>query len=151
MPTSTRFAVATHILAAIAMAQGRVVRSETLAKSANTNPTFVRRILGALADAGLTRSQMGQGGGALLTRPAEEISLLDVYRAVEEPAFFSLHHDGPNPRCPIGRNVTPVLEDAFNGITAALEGSLSETTVADIAAKVAARAGSAAVRRILGG
>ena len=71
MSTSTRFAVAIHILTNITLCRGQTVRSEDIARSVNTNPTVVRRILGALAEAGLTYSQMGQGGGALLAlRPA---------------------------------------------------------------------------------
>jgi Rrf2 family protein len=151
VPTSTRFAVATHILATIALARGEVVRSEAIARSVNTNAAFVRRLLGSLAEAGLTTSQMGQGGGALLAKPAENITLFDVYRAVEEPSFFTLHHGGPSQLCPIGKNITPVLEEEFAGATAAIKRALSKTTVADVARRVEARAGGAAIRRVLGG
>jgi Rrf2 family protein len=150
VPTSSRLAVSTHILATIALARGAAVSSEFIARSANTNPTFVRRLLCALAEAGLTTSQMGQGGGALLARPPEKITLLDVYRAVEAPPFFALHHDGPSKACPIGKNIAPVLEEEFSGVTAALERSLSRTTIADVAKKVVARAGDAAIAHVLG-
>jgi Rrf2 family protein len=150
VPTSTRLAVATHVLATLALARGAVVRSEALARSANTNATFVRRLLGSLADAGLTTSQMGQGGGALLARPPEKITLLDVYRAVEEPTFFALHHDGPNKACPIGQNITPVLEEAFSRASDALESALAKTTIAAVAKKVAARATDGAIASVLG-
>ncbi len=150
VPTSTRLAVATHILATLALARGAVVRSEALARSANTNPTFVRRLLGSLAGAGLTTSQMGQGGGALLARSPDGITLLDVYRAVEEPALFALPQDGPNRSCPIGKNITPVLEEQFSGATDALERSLAKTTIAEVAKQVAARATDAAIASVLG-
>lgn len=150
MPTSTRLAVATHVLATLALARGAVVRSEALAHSANTNPTFVRRLLGSLADAGLTTSQMGQGGGALLARLPQKITLLDVYRAVEEPSFFALHHDGPNKACPIGKNITAVLREEFSGASAALESALAKTTIATVAKKVAARTTDAAIASVLG-
>lgn len=113
MSTSTRFAVAIHILTNITLCRGQTVRSEDIARSVNTNPTVVRRILGALAEAGLTYSQMGQGGGALLARPAEAISLLDVYRAVEDQPYFMLHRTRPNDACYIGHAITPVLEQEF--------------------------------------
>ena len=112
MSTSTRFAVAIHILTNITLCRGQTVRSEDIARSVNTNPTVVRRILGALAEAGLTYSQMGQGGGALLARPAEAISLLDVYRAVEDQPYFMLHRTRPNDACYIGHAITPVLEQS---------------------------------------
>ncbi|WP_434525106.1 Rrf2 family transcriptional regulator [Photorhabdus asymbiotica] len=136
MPTSTRFAVAIHILTDIALHHGQAVRSEDIARSVNTNPTVVRRLLGALADAGLTYSQMGQGGGALLARPPEQISLLDIYRAVEDPLYFTLHRSKPNPKCYIGHNITPVLENEFLRITCVLETALAETTIADMTNRV---------------
>jgi Rrf2 family protein len=115
----------------------------------NTNPAFVRRLLGALAKAGLAESQMGQGGGALLARPEEKITLLDVYRAVEDQNLFALHRGGPNLECPIGRNITPILEAEIAGAANALERSLASTTIADIAGRVAARVGRATLERLL--
>ncbi|PRC92301.1 Rrf2 family transcriptional regulator [Solimicrobium silvestre] len=141
MPTSTRFAVAIHILSNIAMHPGQAVRSEDIARSVNTNPTVVRRILSTLADVGLTHAQMGQGGGNLLAKPANKITLLDIYQAVEEPQFFALHRSKPNPACYIGHNITPVLEEEFDRITKALEHSLAKTTLADIVKNVETCAG----------
>ncbi len=145
LPTSTRFAVAIHILSGIALHQGQVVRSEDLARSVNTNPTTVRRILGALSDAGLTRGQMGQGGGALLAKPASKITLLDIYKAVEEPQYFALHRSKPDPSCYVGRYIIPVLEEQFDEFTKAMEKLLSKTTLADVVKKVEAHAGFAFV------
>jgi len=145
VPTSSRLAVATHVLATLALARGTAVSSDLIAKSANTNPAFVRRLLSSLAKAGLTTSQLGQGGGALLARSSDRITLLDVYRAVEEPRLFALHHDGPSQKCPIGKNITPILEDEMSEATRALERSLATTTIADIAKRIAVRAGQPAI------
>ena len=141
MPTSTRFAVAIHILSGIALHRGEVVRSEDLARSVNTNPTTVRRILSALADAGLTRGQMGQGGGALLAKPASKSTLLDIYKAVEEPQYFALHRSKPDPTCYVGRYIIPVLETEFSDITRTLEKTLAKTTLAHVVRKVESKAG----------
>ncbi len=149
MRASSRLVVATHVLAAIALARGTPVSSDVLARSVNTNPAFVRRLLGALAKAGLAESQMGQGGGALLARPAEKISLLDVYRAVDDQNLFALHHGGPNPKCPIGRSITPILEAEIVEAANALERSLAATTIADIAGRIEARVGRATLERLL--
>jgi DNA-binding IscR family transcriptional regulator len=72
---NSRFAVATHILTLLEQSRGEPVTSEYIAGSVNTNPSLVRRLLGVLAKAGLTTSQMGTGGGALLARPASRITL----------------------------------------------------------------------------
>jgi DNA-binding IscR family transcriptional regulator len=87
MPTSTRFAVATHILTALAVTDGKPLRSEDLANSVNTGAVVIRGLLSRLAEAGLTRSQLGSGGGALLAKSPNEIRLLDVYRAVGDTTF----------------------------------------------------------------
>ncbi|WLQ16200.1 Rrf2 family transcriptional regulator [Hahella aquimaris] len=141
VPTSTRFAVAIHILADLALHKGKAVRSEDIACSVNTNAAVVRRLLGVLAEAGMTRSQLGVGGGALLAKPADEITLLDVYQAVEEPNYFVLHRSKPNPKCYIGCNITSVLEEEFQRISATMDASLAQTTIADVARQVADNAG----------
>ena len=91
MPTSSRLAVAVHTLATLALHKGEPVRSEVIAKSASTNPAVIRRLLSMLNAAGLSQSQLGQGGGSLLAQPPEAISLLDVYKAVENEQLFALH------------------------------------------------------------
>ena len=94
MTISSRFAVAVHILTLLETGRGEPLTSEYMAGSVNTNPSVVRRILTLLARAGLTRARMGAGGGTVLARPAGEITLRDVYRAVEcEERLFSLHHE----------------------------------------------------------
>src|SRR6202011_3113939 len=69
MPTSTRFVVSVHVLTALAVSDGKPMRSEDLAYSANTSPVVIRGLLSRLNDVGLTRSQLGAGGGALLAKP----------------------------------------------------------------------------------
>src|SRR5476649_1007062 len=99
MPTSTRFAVAVHTLAALAVSGGKPLRSEDLANSVHTGPVVIRSLLSRLSNAGLTTSQLGSGGGALLAKPAKKIRLLDVYEAVEDTQLFSLHRVPPNADC----------------------------------------------------
>src|SRR5215203_5238690 len=103
-PVNSRFAVAVHILTLIASGQGQPVTSEYVAASVNTNASLVRRLLSQLTRAGLTTSQMGIGGGALLARPAQSITLLDVYRAIDDDEAVIPMHAAPNPRCPVGRH-----------------------------------------------
>ena len=100
MPTSTRFAVAVHALTALAVNGGKPLRSEELAYSANTSPVVIRGLLSKLSEAGLTKSQLGAGGGALLAKPAKRIRLLDVYESVENPELFSVHRTPPCATCP---------------------------------------------------
>lgn len=136
---NSRFAVATHILTLIAAGGGEPVTSEFIAASVNTNPSFVRRLLSRLTRAGLTTSQLGTGGGALLARPADRITLRDAYRAVDDDGIFGLHQEQPNPACPVGRNIQAMLQTRFDAATRALEAELDGTTVADLVAEVPER------------
>jgi Rrf2 family protein len=139
MTISSRFAVAVHILTLLETGRGVPLTSEYIAGSVNTNPAVVRRILSMLARAGLTSARMGAGGGTVLARPAEGISLLEVYRAVEcEGRLFALHHEKPNAKCPVGRNIQAVLERATGAAQTALEEQLGERTVADVMEEVRA-------------
>lgn len=139
MTISSRFAVAVHILTLLETGHGEPLTSEYMAGSVNTNASVVRRILSLLARAGLTRARMGAGGGTVLARPASEITLGDVYRAVEcEGQLFALHHEKPNPRCPVGRNIQAVLGRATTAAESALERELGERTLADVMAEVEA-------------
>jgi Rrf2 family protein len=134
---NSRFAVAVHILTLLAEARGEPLTSERIAGSVNTNASLVRRLLGMLARAGLATARHGTGGGALLARPPEAITLRDVYRAVDEGELFALHRERPNPACPVGRNIQTALETRIDAATRALEDELGRTTLAEMARDVA--------------
>lgn len=137
MTISSRFAVAVHILTLLESSGGEPITSERIAGSVNTNPAVIRRILGMLSAAGLTSSRRGAGGGALLARPAAAITLREVYCAVEGGDLFALHHEEPNPRCPVGRHIQTALEVATGAARCALEESLGRRTVADMLESIA--------------
>ena len=141
--SSSRFAVAIHILTLLTQEPDVPATSEYIASSVNTTPGVIRRTLGGLRRAGLVRSQGGVGGGWRLARDAEAITLRDVYRAVEEEdeAVFPLHHRPPNPNCPVGRHIQRALAVHFAAATRALEDELARRTVADVLREVRALAG----------
>ncbi|HEY9855585.1 MAG TPA: Rrf2 family transcriptional regulator [Stenomitos sp.] len=138
MSISSRFVVAVHILTLLETSGGKPTTSDWIAGSVNTNPAVVRRLLSMLAKADLTTSQLGTGGGALLARPASDITLLEVYRAVDEGELFALHNEAPNPACPVGRNIQAALQDTLTSAQRALEAELSHQTIAGVLAKVVA-------------
>ena len=133
MQISSRFTVALHILTAIDYFQGEYkVTSDFLAGSVGTNPVLVRRLLGQLKDAGLISVPRGTGGCALL-RPLNEITFLDVYRAVDaaDESLFRVH-ENPSPLCPVGRNIRALLKDPLDEIQQAMEEKLKNYTLADL-------------------
>ncbi|MBM6867239.1 Rrf2 family transcriptional regulator [Collinsella tanakaei] len=136
MQISTRFTIAVHVLLAIGEFSPTTRATSTfLGKSVNANPVVIRRSLGQLKDADLVNVEMG-AGGATLARPADEITLLDIYRAVEssEEHLFNFH-ESPNPECPVGRNVHAVLDGELAAAQQALEDRLAQTTLADLLAR----------------
>ena len=137
-PMNTRFAVATHILTFLQSQEGSPASSELIASSVNTNPALIRRLLSQLAKAGLTSSQMGSGGGALLARPGSSITLLDVHRAIDEDFVVFPPHQEPSPQCPIGRNINKVLQGRMVEVERAVERELARTTIADLATDISA-------------
>ena len=133
---NSRFAVAVHILTLVERGAGHPVPSETIAASVNTNASLIRRLLGQLTRAGLTTSRLGAGGGTMLARRPDRITLGDVYRAIDAGDVFALHRETPNPACPVGRHIQSLLAAEIERARRAMEASLEETTIADVAAGV---------------
>ena len=136
MSTSSRFAVAVHILTLMAWAGDEPLKSETVARSVNTNAVVIRRLLCQLARAKLVTSQTGAGGGSKLARKPNRITLLEVYRAVEDGNLFALHRQRPSRHCPIGMNIETVLEDVLEQVSGAVEKVLAKITVEDVLGRV---------------
>ena len=133
---ATRFAVALHILALIGSDGAGDSTSARLAWSIGTNPVVVRRISGLLARAGLITVQRGPGG-ASLARPAQSITLRDVWRAIHPEREELLRvHGRTNPACGVGRQVPELLRRRFGQAEAALLEDLSRTTLADLVASL---------------
>jgi DNA-binding IscR family transcriptional regulator len=83
-----------------------------------------------------------------LARPASDITLRDVFTALESRDLFTEHRSPPSPSCPVGAHILPVLREATAPAVEALESKLSRTTIADIAAAVLARSNEAESARM---
>ncbi len=67
------------------LAPGTVVNTQEVAEQQSIPPRFLLKVMRLLRHAGLIRSYRGVEGGYALTRPAREISLLDIVEAMEGP------------------------------------------------------------------
>ncbi len=130
----SRFTIAIHIFSCInTFSEEHKITSDFLASSIQVNPVIIRKLLGQLKDAHLITVTRGSGG-ASLSKPAEEITLLDVFNAVEslENGKLFHFHENPNPACPVGRSIHPVLDGRLDQIQAAMEQQMQSITLADI-------------------
>ena len=135
MAANSRLTIAVHALAWLALAQRRgrqQLTSDQVAASVNTNPVIIRRSLGDLRRAGLVSVRRGAGPGWSLARRPEDITVLDVYDAVDSRPLFALHHTEPNLECPVGRGIRPALHGVYDGAEQALRAELGGTSIADV-------------------
>ena len=135
MSANSRMTVAVHILSFMilwAQKHPEPATSERIAHSVNTNPVVIRRLLGLLQKGGLVKSQRGVNAGWRLAKRPTAITLLDVYRAVEDAPLFALHASPPNRQCPIGRGVQPALKKVYGALETQLRQRLLRTTLAQI-------------------
>lgn len=135
MSDSQQFPVAAHALAYLAHkradAPERAVSSALLAASMPTNPVVVRRVTAQLARAGLIATRPGAGGGAWLLKPASEITLDEVLKAVDGCAHLGKPPPGAR-GCPVGEKIPLQVARAITAADRAAAERLSQITVADL-------------------
>lgn len=134
MQISSRFTLAVHILICIDTFKDEYkVTSDFLAGSTNINPVMVRRLLGQLKKAGMIDVMRGTGG-AVITKPLNEISFLDIYKAVEcvDNGELFHFHENPNQNCPVGRNIHNILDEKLMRVQMALERELASIPLEDV-------------------
>ncbi len=107
--------------------------SEVIARMLSTNPVVVRRTMAGLREQGYVHSVKGHGGGWTLSRPLEQISLLDIHRALGSPEVFAIGLAVDHPNCLVEQSVNAALQDAFAEAEAILISRFSKVTIADIA------------------
>ncbi len=140
MSISSRFAVGIHILALIEINKDGVSSSEFLAGSVNTNPAVIRKIMGMLKKAGLIEVHPGIAG-AKLSKELYDITLLDVYKAVnvvQDKELFNVH-ENPNLECPVGRNIQNTIGPLFSTAQLAMENVLGNVTLEDVVKDIAGK------------
>lgn len=126
---SSRFTVAIHILSLLAYLPGHAVSANVMAGSVNTTPRVIRQQLSLLRKGGFVYPQ---GKGWELARPAEAITLLDVYIQVEPGPVFAFHQHIPNPLCPVGMGIQRGIAGYYQRAQGALEQELAKVTIAQV-------------------
>ena len=133
MQISSRFTIAVHMLICMEAFKDQKVTSEFLASSVNVNPVVIRRLLQQLKKAGIVEVKRGSGGAVVAGEP-EDITLLDIYNAVEsiEDGKLFHFHENPNPLCPVGRNIHKIMDRRLEEIQQAMEEKMRSVTIRDV-------------------
>ncbi|WP_075354548.1 Rrf2 family transcriptional regulator [Desulfovibrio sp. DV] len=129
---NTQFSIAIHLMAGLGYSSRSDLTSTELASSVNACPSFVRRILSKLSKAGLVRTSRGKSGTCLLARPADGITLLDIYESVDAPKVFAVHKYSAQSFCPVSCGFKHMIERILKKSQLSFEDTLAKITLADI-------------------
>ena len=128
---STKLSVSVHILCMIALNPDCPITSDRMASSIQTNPALVRRLMSKLKKANLIQVQTKLGATGLV-KPSSEISLCEVFRAVEpEQRLFDIHA-GTNMKCPVGANIGKTLTQIYDKVQVDFEDQLGNISLFDV-------------------
>lgn len=132
---NTQFSVAIHILVLLAT-EKEPSSSQYIASSVNSNATLVRKICRFLKDGHFIKSSQGVAGYSL-NLPADKINLGAVYQHIftTETHFAKIHQD-TNPNCPVGNNITHILDDIYQEVDQTIIHKLSHYTIANIQQRI---------------
>jgi len=136
MAVNVQFSIAVHLMAALACGCDEGITSDRLAASVNTSPSFVRRTLAKVSKAGLVETTTGKTGTCRLAKGAKNISLLDIYKAVDAPKAFAIHHYAAQRVCMVSCHIKAALEKALEKTQKAMEKSLAGISLAQIVSDV---------------
>ena len=128
MKYSTKLSDALHILAFLSLGTSQRLTSARIAESVKTNPAYIRQLMAALKGAGIITNTRGQANPELTRRP-DEITVLDVYRAVEGNKPL-LHWDiDTNPDCGVGIYIQLSIADFYQEIQRSAENRMQSITL----------------------
>jgi Rrf2 family protein len=130
MHVSARSDYAVRALVELAAAGPRPLNREHLGTAQRIPITFLGNILQQLKTAGLVYTQLGSEGGYCLARPAAEITLADVIRAIDGPLA---HVRGDRPEALHYSGAAEPLRDVWIAVRASLRSVLENVTLADVA------------------
>lgn len=136
---SSRFALAAHILVSVehATREGReFFPSAAIATSVNTNAVFVRELLCKLSKAHLVVTKEGKGGGAQLARPASQISLAEIYQAVEDEPVLKPNTRAKDLCCPVSCGMDMALQPVISEVEGAMLKILKGRKLSELVNKI---------------
>lgn len=115
----------------LAMNPGNAFTTQQISETTKVPAAYLSKVLQSLVKAQLVKSQRGLGGGFVLTKPPEDISILEVLNAVDPIQRIRT--------CPLGLeahgSVLCALHKKLDEATATIEETFAQTTIAEILAR----------------
>lgn len=131
-----QFATAVHILTALTCNKKELMTSEILAKSVNTNPVVIRRLLSQLTKAKLVLTIRGKSGGAKLAKEPASINLKDIYLALSPTENIGPREKTPQKDCAVSCAMHAIMTTVADGSQKATLKYLESQKLSDLAKKV---------------
>jgi Rrf2 family protein len=114
---------------------GEPVTSAHLTASVRAHESQVRSVLSKLVKAGLVVASRGRNGFSSLSRPANKISLLEIYKAIEAPLVFSIHEYPKEKTCRTSRTHKDAMAELLEDTQRAFESRLSQRMLSEMVKK----------------
>ena len=132
---NNRFSVGVHIMTALGDHHGEAVTSSDLTASVRAHESKVRSLLSKLVKAGLVVTSRGRHGFSSLSRPANKISLLEIYKAADAPPVFSIHKYPKEKTCRTSCTHKEAMAELLEDTQRAFETRLGQRMLSEIVAK----------------
>ena len=134
MQITSKFTIGIHILTCIDFFHGQVpVNSGLLSQSIGANPVIVRGVMSSLSKAGMISTGKGKKD-IVLQKPLSQVTLYDVYRAVDdmsEKGIFRFH-ENVSPVCPVGKNIHKALDGKLLRVQRVMEQEMRQIPVSAV-------------------
>jgi len=132
---NNQFSVGVHIMTALGDHHGEQVTSAHLTASVRAHDSQVRSVLSKLVKAGLVVTSRGRNGFSSLSRPANKISLLEIYKAVEAPPVFSIHQYPKEKTCRTSCTHKQAMVELLEDTRRAFEAYLGQRMLSEMVKK----------------
>ena len=128
---NTQFSVSIHILSLLAI-KNEPVSSQYIADSINSNATLVRKLCRYLRDGNFIQSSQGIAGYSL-SCSSNDIKLGDLYKLIfADTTHFAKIHGHTNTDCPVGKNITPALDEIYSDVDETIINKLNAYTIKSV-------------------
>jgi DNA-binding IscR family transcriptional regulator len=95
-------------------------------------------VLSKLAKAGLVVTSRGRNGFSSLSRPANKISMLDIYKVVKAPPVFSIHEYPKEKMCRTSCTHKQAMAELLEDAQRVFEARLGQRKLSELVAKARA-------------